>query len=159
MLLMCVCFCLCVRSGSQALQQLPARWLSEVLEEVKSSDPSSKLCATRRSAGIPFYIQVCIHDFQTWNTTVGGRSITASSWCWTLDTLLSSSGGERLLFKFQTLESADAECLSVNSTFLRFSFYRVCGGVLFTLVYSINRIWPSLNTVILWCRLRSLRQS
>uniref|UniRef100_A0A3B4WC26 tRNA (32-2'-O)-methyltransferase regulator THADA n=1 Tax=Seriola lalandi dorsalis TaxID=1841481 RepID=A0A3B4WC26_SERLL len=45
------------RSGSQALQQLPAHWLSEVLEEVKSSDPSSKLCATRRSAGIPFYIQ------------------------------------------------------------------------------------------------------
>uniref|UniRef100_A0A8C5E6D4 tRNA (32-2'-O)-methyltransferase regulator THADA n=1 Tax=Gouania willdenowi TaxID=441366 RepID=A0A8C5E6D4_GOUWI len=42
------------------LQQLPARWLSEVLEEVKSSDPSSKLCATRRSAGIPFYIQALL---------------------------------------------------------------------------------------------------
>lgn len=54
-----VCVCVCVRSGSQFLQQLPARWLSEVLEEIKSSDPSSKLCATRRSAGIPFYIQVC----------------------------------------------------------------------------------------------------
>ncbi|XP_037638453.1 thyroid adenoma-associated protein [Sebastes umbrosus] len=48
------------RSGSQALQQLPARWLSEVLEEIKSSDPSSKLCATRRSAGIPFYIQALL---------------------------------------------------------------------------------------------------
>ncbi|KAF7653645.1 hypothetical protein LDENG_00080460 [Lucifuga dentata] len=48
------------RSGSQALQQLPTRWLSEVLEEVKSSDPSSKLCATRRSAGIPFYIQALL---------------------------------------------------------------------------------------------------
>ncbi|XP_040906443.1 thyroid adenoma-associated protein [Toxotes jaculatrix] len=48
------------RSGSQALQQLPGRWLSEVLEEVKSSDPSSKLCATRRSAGIPFYIQALL---------------------------------------------------------------------------------------------------
>uniref|UniRef100_A0A8C4DGL9 tRNA (32-2'-O)-methyltransferase regulator THADA n=1 Tax=Dicentrarchus labrax TaxID=13489 RepID=A0A8C4DGL9_DICLA len=48
------------RSGSQGLQQLPARWLSEVLEEVKSSDPSSKLCATRRSAGIPFYIQALL---------------------------------------------------------------------------------------------------
>ncbi|KAM7408173.1 hypothetical protein PAMA_002048 [Pampus argenteus] len=48
------------RSGSQALQQLPARWLSEVLEEVKSSNPSSKLCATRRSAGIPFYIQALL---------------------------------------------------------------------------------------------------
>ncbi|XP_033835592.1 thyroid adenoma-associated protein [Periophthalmus magnuspinnatus] len=48
------------RSGSQALQRLPSRWLSEVLEEVKSSDPSSKLCATRRSAGIPFYIQALL---------------------------------------------------------------------------------------------------
>uniref|UniRef100_A0A3P8S9T9 tRNA (32-2'-O)-methyltransferase regulator THADA n=1 Tax=Amphiprion percula TaxID=161767 RepID=A0A3P8S9T9_AMPPE len=48
------------RSGSQALQQLPARWLSEVLAEVKSSDPASKLCATRRSAGIPFYIQALL---------------------------------------------------------------------------------------------------
>ncbi|XP_030012231.1 thyroid adenoma-associated protein [Sphaeramia orbicularis] len=48
------------RSGSQTLQQLPARWLTEVLEEVKSSDPSSKLCATRRSAGIPFYIQALL---------------------------------------------------------------------------------------------------
>uniref|UniRef100_G3NDT1 tRNA (32-2'-O)-methyltransferase regulator THADA n=1 Tax=Gasterosteus aculeatus aculeatus TaxID=481459 RepID=G3NDT1_GASAC len=48
------------RSGSPALQQLPARWLSEVLEEVKSSDPSSKLCATRRSAGIPFYVQALL---------------------------------------------------------------------------------------------------
>ncbi|XP_041645448.1 thyroid adenoma-associated protein isoform X2 [Cheilinus undulatus] len=48
------------RSGSKTLQQLPARWLSEVLEEVKSSDPSSKLCATRRSAGIPFYIQALL---------------------------------------------------------------------------------------------------
>uniref|UniRef100_A0A3B4B112 tRNA (32-2'-O)-methyltransferase regulator THADA n=1 Tax=Periophthalmus magnuspinnatus TaxID=409849 RepID=A0A3B4B112_9GOBI len=48
------------RSGSQALQRLPSSWLSEVLEEVKSSDPSSKLCATRRSAGIPFYIQALL---------------------------------------------------------------------------------------------------
>ncbi|XP_056147572.1 thyroid adenoma-associated protein [Lampris incognitus] len=48
------------RSRSRALQQLPARWLSEVLQEVKSSDPSSKLCATRRSAGIPFYIQALL---------------------------------------------------------------------------------------------------
>uniref|UniRef100_A0A3Q2TPU4 tRNA (32-2'-O)-methyltransferase regulator THADA n=1 Tax=Fundulus heteroclitus TaxID=8078 RepID=A0A3Q2TPU4_FUNHE len=48
------------RSGSRALQQLPSRWLSEVLEEVKCSDPTSKLCATRRSAGIPFYIQALL---------------------------------------------------------------------------------------------------
>ncbi|XP_061083567.1 LOW QUALITY PROTEIN: thyroid adenoma-associated protein [Conger conger] len=48
------------RSGSRSLQQLPSHWLKEVLEEVKSSDPSSKLCATRRSAGIPFYIQALL---------------------------------------------------------------------------------------------------
>uniref|UniRef100_A0AAY5KM06 tRNA (32-2'-O)-methyltransferase regulator THADA n=1 Tax=Esox lucius TaxID=8010 RepID=A0AAY5KM06_ESOLU len=48
------------RSGSRTLQQLPAHWLTEVLQEVKSSDPSSKLCATRRSAGIPFYIQALL---------------------------------------------------------------------------------------------------
>uniref|UniRef100_A0A8C9W827 tRNA (32-2'-O)-methyltransferase regulator THADA n=1 Tax=Scleropages formosus TaxID=113540 RepID=A0A8C9W827_SCLFO len=48
------------RSGSQTLQQLPKLWLKEVLEQVKSSDPSSKLCATRRSAGIPFYIQALL---------------------------------------------------------------------------------------------------
>ncbi|KAM9318529.1 thyroid adenoma-associated protein [Pholidichthys leucotaenia] len=48
------------RSGSRTLQQLPAHWLFEVLDEVKSSDPSSKLCATRRSAGIPFYIQALL---------------------------------------------------------------------------------------------------
>ncbi|CAL8255312.1 unnamed protein product [Lota lota] len=48
------------RSGSQSLQKLPSCWLREVLQEVKSSDPSSKLCATRRSAGIPFYIQALL---------------------------------------------------------------------------------------------------
>nr|XP_015799588.2 thyroid adenoma-associated protein [Nothobranchius furzeri] len=55
----CLTDMLC-RSGSRALQQLPAQWLSQVLEEVKSSDPSSTLCATRRSAGIPFYIQALL---------------------------------------------------------------------------------------------------
>ncbi|XP_021573829.1 thyroid adenoma-associated protein isoform X2 [Carlito syrichta] len=42
------------------LQKLPEQWLWSVLEEIKSSDPSSKLCATRRSAGIPFYIQALL---------------------------------------------------------------------------------------------------
>lgn len=37
---------------------MPEQWLSCVLEEIKSCNPSSTLCATRRSAGIPFYIQV-----------------------------------------------------------------------------------------------------
>ncbi|XP_066534782.1 thyroid adenoma-associated protein isoform X2 [Hoplias malabaricus] len=48
------------RSGSATLQQLPSLWLKEVLEEVKCSGPSSKLCATRRSAGIPFFIQALL---------------------------------------------------------------------------------------------------
>ncbi|XP_063085320.1 tRNA (32-2'-O)-methyltransferase regulator THADA isoform X1 [Cavia porcellus] len=42
------------------LQKLPEEWLWNVLEEIKCSDPSSKLCATRRSAGIPFYIQALL---------------------------------------------------------------------------------------------------
>ncbi|XP_068597624.1 thyroid adenoma-associated protein [Brachionichthys hirsutus] len=48
------------RSESRALQQLPSCWLSEVLQEVQSSDQLSKLCATRRSAGIPFYVQALL---------------------------------------------------------------------------------------------------
>ncbi|KAK1171060.1 hypothetical protein AOXY_G8054 [Acipenser oxyrinchus oxyrinchus] len=48
------------RCSIKNLQQLPQRWLWDVLDEVKSSDPSSKLCATRRSAGIPFYIQALL---------------------------------------------------------------------------------------------------
>ncbi|XP_036606868.1 thyroid adenoma-associated protein [Trichosurus vulpecula] len=48
------------RCPSECLQRLPEQWLRDVLEEIKSSDPSSKLCATRRSAGIPFYIQALL---------------------------------------------------------------------------------------------------
>ncbi|KAM4693409.1 tRNA (32-2'-O)-methyltransferase regulator THADA [Discoglossus pictus] len=44
----------------KSLHCLPRQWLCNVLEEIKSSDPSSKLCATRRSAGIPFYIQALL---------------------------------------------------------------------------------------------------
>ncbi|KAM4770872.1 tRNA (32-2'-O)-methyltransferase regulator THADA [Rhinophrynus dorsalis] len=44
----------------ESLHSLPRQWLCNVLEEIKSSDPSSKLCATRRSAGIPFYIQALL---------------------------------------------------------------------------------------------------
>ncbi|NXS94970.1 THADA protein, partial [Jacana jacana] len=48
------------RCNSENLQKMPEQWLSNVLEEIKSCDPSSTLCATRRSAGIPFYIQALL---------------------------------------------------------------------------------------------------
>ncbi|XP_037662718.1 thyroid adenoma-associated protein isoform X2 [Choloepus didactylus] len=48
------------RSPNVSLQKLLEQWLWNVLEEIKCSDPSSKLCATRRSAGIPFYIQALL---------------------------------------------------------------------------------------------------
>uniref|UniRef100_A0A8C5NNX0 tRNA (32-2'-O)-methyltransferase regulator THADA n=1 Tax=Junco hyemalis TaxID=40217 RepID=A0A8C5NNX0_JUNHY len=48
------------RCNSESLHKMPERWLSCVLEEIKSCDPSSTLCATRRSAGIPFYIQALL---------------------------------------------------------------------------------------------------
>ncbi|KFP89513.1 Thyroid adenoma-associated protein, partial [Apaloderma vittatum] len=48
------------RCNSESLCKMPEQWLSCVLEEIKSCDPSSTLCATRRSAGIPFYIQALL---------------------------------------------------------------------------------------------------
>uniref|UniRef100_A0A663ER01 tRNA (32-2'-O)-methyltransferase regulator THADA n=1 Tax=Aquila chrysaetos chrysaetos TaxID=223781 RepID=A0A663ER01_AQUCH len=45
------------RCNSESLRKMPVQWLSGVLEEIKSS---STLCATRRSAGIPFYIQALL---------------------------------------------------------------------------------------------------
>ncbi|NXA46117.1 THADA protein, partial [Nothocercus julius] len=48
------------RCNSESLRKMPEQWLCHVLREIKSCDPSSKLCATRRSAGIPFYIQALL---------------------------------------------------------------------------------------------------
>ncbi|KFO92910.1 Thyroid adenoma-associated protein [Buceros rhinoceros silvestris] len=48
------------RCNDESLCKMPEQWLSCVLEEIKSCDPSSTLCATRRSAGIPFYIQALL---------------------------------------------------------------------------------------------------
>ncbi|XP_075352416.1 tRNA (32-2'-O)-methyltransferase regulator THADA isoform X2 [Mycteria americana] len=48
------------RCNSESLRKMPEQWLSCVLEEIKSCDPSSTLCVTRRSAGIPFYVQALL---------------------------------------------------------------------------------------------------
>ncbi|XP_074753207.1 tRNA (32-2'-O)-methyltransferase regulator THADA [Athene noctua] len=48
------------RCNSESLCKMPEQWLRCVLEEIKSCNPSSTLCATRRSAGIPFYIQALL---------------------------------------------------------------------------------------------------
>ena len=48
----------CSRSSISDLHRLPCDWLKDVMQEIKSGDPESKLCATRRSAGVPFYVQV-----------------------------------------------------------------------------------------------------
>ncbi|XP_068014938.1 tRNA (32-2'-O)-methyltransferase regulator THADA isoform X2 [Melanerpes formicivorus] len=48
------------RCNSESLHKMPEQWLRCVLQEIKSCDPSSTLCATRRSAGIPFYIQALL---------------------------------------------------------------------------------------------------
>ncbi|XP_008936005.1 PREDICTED: thyroid adenoma-associated protein [Merops nubicus] len=48
------------RCNREGLHRMPEQWLSCVLEEIRSCDPSSTLCATRRSAGIPFYIQALL---------------------------------------------------------------------------------------------------
>ncbi|XP_071433610.1 tRNA (32-2'-O)-methyltransferase regulator THADA [Pithys albifrons albifrons] len=48
------------RCNSESLHKMPEQWLSCVLEEIRSCEPSSTLCATRRSAGIPFYIQALL---------------------------------------------------------------------------------------------------
>ncbi|XP_028676788.2 thyroid adenoma-associated protein homolog isoform X2 [Erpetoichthys calabaricus] len=48
------------RCQVESLRKLPEQWLQDILEEVTCSGPSSKLCATRRSAGIPFYVQALL---------------------------------------------------------------------------------------------------
>ncbi|XP_019371913.1 PREDICTED: thyroid adenoma-associated protein isoform X1 [Gavialis gangeticus] len=57
------------RCNNERLQRLPEQWLCSVLEEIKSCDPSSKLCATRRSAGIPFYVQALLASEPKKSTT------------------------------------------------------------------------------------------
>jgi hypothetical protein len=39
---------------------LPRLWLQELMAEVRVHDPADRLCSTRRSAGIPFFVQVSL---------------------------------------------------------------------------------------------------
>ncbi|KAL8624379.1 hypothetical protein ACOMHN_012779 [Nucella lapillus] len=49
------------KSPWSELQTLPRRWLEEVMTAITSSEESSSaLCATRRSAGVPFFIQAIV---------------------------------------------------------------------------------------------------
>ncbi|XP_064621388.1 tRNA (32-2'-O)-methyltransferase regulator THADA-like isoform X2 [Lineus longissimus] len=44
-----------------SLHVLPKQWLKQIMIDVKDSDAeSSRLCATRRSAGVPFYVQALV---------------------------------------------------------------------------------------------------
>ncbi|XP_059154610.1 thyroid adenoma-associated protein homolog [Physella acuta] len=45
---------------ASAFHKLPAQWLSHVMEDIKSGDPDSRFCATRRSAGVPFFVQAIV---------------------------------------------------------------------------------------------------
>ncbi|XP_074661192.1 tRNA (32-2'-O)-methyltransferase regulator THADA-like [Tubulanus polymorphus] len=53
------------------LQQLPRQWLNQIMADIhQSNSEASRLCATRRSAGVPFYIQALV----TSEPVVTGRS-------------------------------------------------------------------------------------
>lgn len=47
------------RLNKTSLNQLPKLWLHDILIAITGIKENSKLCATRRSAGVPFMIQVC----------------------------------------------------------------------------------------------------
>lgn len=46
------------RSDKVDLNQLPRLWLYQILISITGIKENSKLCATRRSAGVPFMVQV-----------------------------------------------------------------------------------------------------
>ena len=52
---------LCFYSSSlPSLTTLPGLWLRTLLFDLLQHGPESRLCATRRSAGLPFYVQAII---------------------------------------------------------------------------------------------------
>ncbi len=51
--------CKCLWSSStQELHSKPATWVQELLESLQSTSLTRLLSITRRSAGLPFYLQV-----------------------------------------------------------------------------------------------------
>ncbi|KAL4224170.1 hypothetical protein ACF0H5_017623 [Mactra antiquata] len=44
------------KNSDPVFHMLPSQLLSDVMTDIKSNDVNSKLCATRRSAGLPFYV-------------------------------------------------------------------------------------------------------
>ncbi|XP_078352490.1 tRNA (32-2'-O)-methyltransferase regulator THADA-like isoform X2 [Oculina patagonica] len=48
------------RNTDTDLCQLPEQWLQSLLQDLTSAAPSEALCGTRRSAGVPFFIQAIV---------------------------------------------------------------------------------------------------
>ncbi|XP_029658037.1 thyroid adenoma-associated protein homolog [Octopus sinensis] len=48
------------RSSIPSVHTLPCQWLDNIMDAISCQNSSSKFCATRRSAGIPFYIQAIV---------------------------------------------------------------------------------------------------
>ena len=59
------------RSRIAAAHCLPDRWLSQLMSKVRGHDPDDELCSTRRSAGVPFFVQVLAAYF----VLPAGRSV------------------------------------------------------------------------------------
>lgn len=48
-------------SSCTKFQQLPSQWVQELLDSLQSKSMTRLLSITRRSAGLPFYLQVCTY--------------------------------------------------------------------------------------------------
>ena len=47
-------------SSDEVLSRQPSVWVGELLESLQSSSVAKLLTVTRRSAGLPFFMQVCM---------------------------------------------------------------------------------------------------